>query len=81
MSKRLQVVLDDAEFDELQRIARSEGTTLSDWVRRALRTARRTGPERDVDAKLAALRAATGHAFPTADIDDMLDEIERGYPK
>ena len=81
MSKRLQVVLSDAEFEELQRIARSEGATLSDWVRRALRAARRTGPERDVDVKLAALRAATQHNFPTGDIDDILEEIERGYAK
>lgn len=78
MSRRLQVILDDTEFDELQHDAESEGVTTSEWVRRALRQARRhraTDPAR----KLAAIRAATKHSFPTADIDDMLAEIEQGY--
>jgi len=29
--------------------------------------------------KLAILRAATHHSFPTADIDHMLQEIEQGH--
>lgn len=29
--------------------------------------------------RLRAVRAAARHAFPTADIDQMLSEIERGY--
>lgn len=79
MSKRLQVVVDDAEFEDLRRVAAAEGTTLSEWVRRALRQARRTEPSGDIDTKLAVLRAATRHSFPTSDIEDMLSEVERGY--
>ena len=33
----------------------------------------------DPARKLAAVRAAVGHEFPTADIDAMLEEIESGY--
>lgn len=36
--------------------------------------------EADVEKRLQAIRAAARHGFPTADIDQMLAEIERGYP-
>lgn len=79
MSKRLQVLLEDREYRELQGIARRNGMTVSEWVRSALRSAKRTEPTGSVDKKLAAIRAAAHHQFPTADIDQMLAEIEQGY--
>ena len=79
MSKRLQVLFDEAELRDLREAARHEGVPLSEWVRRALREARRHQPGGDIDSKLRAVRAATRHEFPTADIDEMLTEIERGY--
>jgi hypothetical protein len=79
MSKRLQVLLDEEELRDLRAAAQHEGLSISDWVRRALRDARRRVPERDLGAKLSAIRAAARHEFPTADIDQMLAEIERGY--
>lgn len=33
----------------------------------------------DSERKLASVRAAAAHAFPSGDVDDMLAEIERGY--
>ena len=68
MSKRLQVLLDDPEWREIQRAARTEKSTIAEWVRRALRQARRGSSSKDVDRKLAAIRAAAGHAFPAPDI-------------
>ena len=53
---------------------------LSEWVRRALREARRREPRGDIDAKVRAIRSAARHDFPSADIEQMIDEIERGYP-
>ena len=54
--------------------------TTAEWVRQALRTARQgAAPAAGATAKLRAVRAAARHAFPTADIDQMLQEIERGY--
>ncbi len=78
MSKRLQVLLEESELRELRRLARRSSTTVAEWVRRALRAARRSEPAKDAERKLAAVRAAARHPFPTADIDRMLAEIEQG---
>ena len=79
MSKRLQIVVEDKEFDEIHRTAEDEGLSMSEWVRRALRDARRRRSGGHVARKLAAIRAASELSFPTADIDQMNAEIERGY--
>jgi hypothetical protein len=78
MSKRLQVLLDEPEWRDVQRAARAQRLTVAEWVRQALRAARRTEPLRDTDKKLAVVRAAAQHTFPTADIGQMLAEIQRG---
>jgi len=79
MSKRLQVLLDEAEYREIRRLARQRHATVAAWVREALRAARAQQPSRPADDKLRALRAAGAHAYPTADIDEMLAQIESGY--
>ena len=79
MSKRLQVLLEEDELSEIQQAARRHRMTTAEWVRQALRLARRAEPRSDAGKKLAVVRAATRHSFPTADIEDMLKEIERGY--
>ncbi len=77
--KRMQILLDEGEYRRIQRLARSQGMTLAQWVRQALRAVYRREPFGDRDKKLAALRAAASHEFPTADIQEMLAEIARGY--
>lgn len=79
MSKRLQVLLDEAEWREIQRIARARRMTVAEWVRQSLRAASRREPGSDTGKKLASVRAAARHAFPTGDVQGMLAEIERGY--
>ena len=79
MSTRLQVVLDDAELREIQEVARRRRLTVSEWVRQALRVARRGEPRTGARKKLEAVRAAAMHAWPVGDIDQMLGEIEHGY--
>jgi hypothetical protein len=79
MAKRLQVILQDPEYREIQRAARAQHLSIAAWVRQALATARRREPVGDAGKKLDVVRAAARHAYPTADIDDMLAEIERGY--
>jgi hypothetical protein len=81
MSKRLQVLLPDEEMDEIRRLARREQMTVGEWVRRALRAARAQRPVHDANRKLQAIRRAAGYTFPTADIEQMLAEIEQGYQK
>ena len=79
MAKRLQVILQDPEYREIQRMARARRMSLAEWVRQALELARRRQPLGEVEKKLEAIRAAARHESPTSDIDTMLAEIERGY--
>ncbi|MFN2398750.1 MAG: antitoxin [Gemmatimonadaceae bacterium] len=79
MSKRLQVLLDDRDYRDLQKLARRNRMTVSEWVRHALRAMRRREPIEDAGRKLAAVRSAARHTFPAADMEQMLVEIERGY--
>jgi len=60
--------MSETELDAVRAAAREKGQTVSEWVRETLREARST-----------AIRAADRHGYPTADIDQMLAEIERGY--
>jgi hypothetical protein len=81
MSKRLQVILDDAEYRELQRSARRARMTVSAWVRQAIRELRGREPVAGADKKMHVVREATRHAYPAPapEIGQMLEEIERGY--
>jgi hypothetical protein len=73
------VLLEEAELAEIRKAARRQRLTTAAWVRQALRAARRTEPQTDAKKKLAVVRAAVQHSFPTADIEQMPAEIERGY--
>ena len=60
-------------------MARSRRISLAEWVRQALDLARRREPLGSAGKKLEVIRAAVKHDYPTADIDTMLAEIEKGY--
>ena len=77
MAKRLQVLLDEEEYLEIQAVARRQRMTLAEWVRQALRKAKADDPA-TVETKLRAIADASRHEFPTADIEIMLREIESG---
>lgn len=77
MTKRLQVLLEDDEYRELKETAARERMTVAEWVRQALRLARRQRL-RATQSKLDAVREAARHQYPAGDIDDMLQEIARG---
>ena len=79
MPKRLQVILQDPEYREIQRAARSRHMSLAEWVRQALASARRQEPTTSDGRKLEAVARALQHEYPTAGIDQMLAEIESGY--
>jgi hypothetical protein len=79
MAKRLQVILKDPEYRELQRAARSRRISIAEWVRQALALAHRREPSGSTGKKLDVIRAAARLDFPTGDIDRMLAEIEMGY--
>jgi hypothetical protein len=79
MSKRLQVILKDPEYREIQRIARSRRLSIAEWVRQALALARRREPVGSVGKKLEVIRTAAQYDYPVSDIDRLLAEIESGY--
>lgn len=79
MTTRLQVLLDDEEFEQIKSVAKRHRLTVAEWVRQALRQARRDEPVGDARRKLTAVREAAQGDYPTADIDRMLTEIEGGY--
>ncbi len=79
MAKRLQVILKDPEYREIQRMARSRHMSIAQWVRQALELARRREPASGVGKKLKVIRAAARYDYPSGDIDVMLAEIESGY--
>ena len=77
MTKRLQVLLDEEEYEEIQDAARRRRMTLAEWVRQALRRAKSDDPGA-VEAKLRVIAMASRLESPTADIEVMLREIEAG---
>ena len=79
MAKRLQDILQDPEYREIQRVARSRHMSLAEWVRQALESARRQEPLGSAGKKLDAIRIAVQQEYPAGDVEDMLAEIEAGY--
>jgi hypothetical protein len=61
---------------DIQHLARGERLTVGEWVRRILREACEQKSLHDPDTKLKAVRCGAEWSFPTADIDEMLREIE-----
>jgi hypothetical protein len=79
MAKRLQVILQDTDYREVQILARSRRMSIAEWVRQALDLARRREPLGSAGKKLEVIRAAARNNFPSSDIGSMLAEIEKGY--
>lgn len=71
--------MEEDELADIRRTARRRRMSVAEWVRSALRQARDADAGRPAAAKLRALRAGLKHEFPTGSIDEMLEEIERGY--
>jgi hypothetical protein len=76
MSHRLQVLIPKELDAQLSKAAQRNSMSKGEWVRRALEESLRRGrkgrPSSDPVARLAKLNA------PTADIDQILAEIEAG---
>ena len=79
MAKRLQVLVEESEYRDIQRVARSRHMSIAEWARQALDLARRREPLGSVGNKLATIRRAAQHDYPIADMDGMLAEIGAGY--
>ena len=68
MSKRLQVLVEEDEMREIRKAARARRMTVAEWVRSAMRDARRREPATAAERKLAVVRAAIRHHLPTAEV-------------
>ncbi len=79
MSKRLQVLLEEDELAGVQEAARRQRLTTAEWVRQSLRSTLEQQQSPDASDKLEALAVASQYSFPTADIEQMVAEIEAGY--
>jgi hypothetical protein len=79
MTKRLQVLFEDDELADIQRIAKRQRKTTAAWVRDALRAARAAQTYPEPARKLRAVREALTHAYPTGEMGEILADIERGY--
>ncbi|MCG3133893.1 MAG: hypothetical protein HMLKMBBP_01159 [Planctomycetes bacterium] len=79
MSKRLQVLVPEPRWPELRRIARSEGLSVGEFVRRVPDDACRRRPTAQVGERLTVIDRAMAHSFPTCDVEQMNAEIESGY--
>ena len=78
MTKRLQVLMDDDELEQIQRLARRDRVTTAEWVRQRLREAQERHARPAIATKLAAIQKASTYRAPAPDIEQMLAEIERG---
>jgi hypothetical protein len=79
MTKRLQVLFEDDELADIQRLAKRQRKTTAAWVRDALRAARASEEFAEPEPKLRAIREALAYAYPTGEIGELLVDIERGY--
>jgi hypothetical protein len=79
MSKRLQVLMSESEYEQIRRAAAGQGSTVGEYVRRELKRSAEASDVRPADVKLRAIRKGLSYGFPTADIEQMNEEIEQGY--
>jgi hypothetical protein len=78
MSKRLQVLLQDEEYQELAQVCRKQAISIAQWVRGALRKSLQQSRPLSPEKKLARILKFTKHEGPTGDINEILSDIERG---
>ncbi len=74
----MQIAFDESEFLEIREMADRKRLTMSEWIRGAVLSVSPRRP-RGARRKIEAVSSAARHSFPTADIDQLLAEIEQGY--
>ncbi len=76
-AKRCQITLEDDEFADIERIAGRRNMTVEQWIEETVRLARS-----DYHARVRRIEKVIKETsqlnFPTADIEQMLQEIEAG---
>lgn len=78
MSKRLQVLVPDSEYKELQRIARAEHQNVAEWVRESIRVMLQKRRPKSSSERIASILKFARYCGPSGDIDTLLEQIEKG---
>ena len=78
VSRRLQIVMADEEYQALARAARRRGQAISQVVRDSVRRTVAEEPAMDPDRRIAAVLRFARFAGPTGDVQQLLAEIDRG---
>jgi hypothetical protein len=81
MSKRLQILLPDDEFKDVQRVSRRLKCSVAELVREGIRARLAAEVREPPEHRIARVMAFAKHTAPTCDIDQMLAEIESGRNK
>ena len=79
MTKRLQILLSEVDFEQLRVVARANDVSVGEWVRQAIHRSFAVPGSRAKEAKLSAVREAMALYAPAPDIDQTNREIEEGY--
>jgi hypothetical protein len=81
MSKRLQVLLSEADMLEIKKVAERQQLSVGEWVRRTLRHGVKDTGGRTAEEINAVLDWAANlpDRDPAPPIEQMLAEIEQGY--
>ena len=78
-AKRISAIaLNDYEYAHLERIATRRNITVEQWIEELIRRDIADYRRRSENIRMIIEEAAQ-HDFPTADIEQMLKEIESGY--
>ena len=78
VKKTCQLSLDDAEYEDIKHIASRRNMTVEQWIEATVSEAR-VDYHRRVERIRRVIEETSHLNFPTADIEDMLKEIESGY--
>jgi hypothetical protein len=79
MSKRLQIMLPDDEYEAVTEAARRQGKPVARLVRESLRrTLDEDAEPEDPQHRIAAILRFARFSGPTGDIEEILEDIERG---
>ncbi len=78
MSKRLQIILPDDEYEAVADAARRQGKPVASVVRESLRRTLAEGTEMDPAERIAAVLRFARFSGPTGEIEQILAEIEEG---
>jgi hypothetical protein len=78
MSKRLQILVPESEYQHILRTAKKRKKSVSELTREGLRLILEIEGEMSPQERLAKVMSFSRYSAPTADITEMLAQIEAG---